>query len=361
MLLVCSFFGLGTAIVTPTPAADLPPNWPWRGIVMTSAASPNEKDIEYLSSINVNAVELQLEARFSAQRDKLTPEESLSRALITADRILDACKKYQMTVIISISQIPVNPRSGLTQESPEFWENPEKREEAVVIAKMLADHFKNRGAELGAYEILNEPLIRSRNRLERPAAWPSLFASIVKEIRKHDPKRYIVVTPGPGGLAIGYRNFKPIDDQRIIYGMHMYEPMQFTHQGIYEFPLGIFYPGVASLQYWDQKALERVMWPLIEFQNKYNVLVWVGEFSAARWAKGSDQYLKDLIGLFDKHGWGWTYFMYKGWHGWSPDFDSEYSSNEDARKHYIGNNSERWNLLRDIFTKNTISGTAKQK
>ena len=148
------------------------------------------------------------------------------------------------------------------------------------------------------------------------------------------------------------KNTRPINDPYIIYGVHMYLPHEYTHQGIHGRQLGIKYPGTVSFSFWDKKQLEKSMMPAIEFQKKYNVLIWVGEFSAARWADGANQYLSDLIDIFDKHGWGWAYFQYKSWHGWDPGYDSVYSTNEDARQHYVGRDTERWKLLRKAFAKN---------
>jgi endoglucanase len=299
---------------------------------------------------------LHLDVRLVAQRFKLSPADAWVRDLKWADQILDECKKYGITGILSMVQIPVDPALGLTQESPEFWGNSERLKEAVEVAAMLAKHFKGRGAELGAYTILSEPVVRQGALVKRPDAWPALMMDIVKNIRKIDSKRFITISPGPGGLAAGYKDFKPVDDPYIIYDAHIYTPYQYTHQGIFGNPHGISYPGTVSFSFWDKQHLEAAMSPLIEFQKKYDVPVFIGEFSAVRWAPGADDYLKDLITIFDKKGWGWVYFQYKSWHGWDPDFDALYSTNDDAQKHYVGKDTARWKLLKDAYAKNKERG-----
>lgn len=339
-------------------AMDFPQNWPWRGIVITSASSANVDDIKYLAGIHVNAIELHLDVRQVAQRMKLSPAAALQRDLAWADQILDECKKYGIIGIVSLFEIPVDPTLGLYQESPEFWDNADRRKEAIDIAAQLADHFKNRGLELGAYSILSEPVVRRNKIPELPAVWPELMMSIVKTIRQRDPKRFITVTLSIGGMPNKYAGLRPLDDPYIIYEAHMYVPHPYTHQGINaEYPFGVEYPGRVNLRMWDKKALEEFMSPLIEFQNKYNVPVFIGEFSAVRWALGAETYLRDLLDIFDSHGWGWVYFQYKSWHGWDPDFDSLYSTNDDARKHYVGRDSARWKLLREAYAKNKARGT----
>jgi len=126
---------------------------------------------------------------------------------------LDACKKYGVIGILSVSQIPIDPASGLSQESRVFWEEPERLMEAINIARSLAQHFHERGNELGAYEILNEPVIRDGSKIEFPKAWPGLLREIVGEIRKYDAQRFIAVSLPAGGLPSGYGDsFQPLDD-----------------------------------------------------------------------------------------------------------------------------------------------------
>jgi len=46
------------------------------------------------------------------------------------------------------------------------------------------------------------------------------------------------------------------------------------------------------------------MSPLLSFQRKFNVPVWIGEFSAIRWAPNSEQYLSNLISYSINTLWG---------------------------------------------------------
>ena len=54
-----------------------------------------------------------------------------------------------------------------------------------------------------------------------------------------------------------------------------------------------------------------------DFQLAYNVPIYIGEFSAIRWGKGSDQYLKDVTDIFEEYGWDWSYHAFREWSGWS--------------------------------------------
>lgn len=336
---------------------DAPPNWPWRGITISFEGSRiNEgtgpDDIALLKNrLNINSARITLDVRTYSSRFNTSPEVAWETNLAWADRMLDACKAANITAILSISQFPIDPALGYIQDSPEFWNDQAQLDEVLRRVSLLAEHFKDRGEELGAYEVLNEPLLREDGVVKVPLKWPSMMEEIISNIRQSDHARWIVLTPGPGGLPSGYADFTPLQAERIIYGAHDYVPLQFTHQGIRDWELGYRYPGYIGLNYWDKKAHETYLEPLRSFQQKYSAYVWIGEFSAVRWAEGSEDYILDLAFLFDSYGWGWAYFNYGGYHGWNPDYDTGYATDDksDWTTHYLGEESLRWTTLKKIL------------
>lgn len=336
-----------TASLTAMPLSSPPPNWPWRGIVISGGTT---SDLAKMSAKGVNAVALPLAVRSIAQNDHLSVDAAWAKELAWADKMLDECKKDKMVGIITLVGFPLNPSLGLYQESPQFWNNPQLLHDVVTRVGMLAQHFASRGVELGAYDILNEPLDRSVSG-GVPTQWQALRVNIVKEIRKYDQNHYVVVTPGPGGMAAGYAKFVPLNYPGIIYSAHIYGPMSYSHQGLYGLPLGEGYPS-SSL---SKQIMERNIQPLVNFQKKYNAYVYIGEFSAVNWAPGSIQFLTDLISLFDADKFSWAYYG-ESWYGWHPSYDDRYipinANAATAVRHYVGDNTPRWQLLNQEFAKN---------
>ena len=327
---------------------ELPKNWPWRGIVMHSCCGNVEKeDIALLAKLNVNAILLNLNVRFQAKVKRMPPETAWAQSLLWADRMLDACKEHGIVGNIRLNGMPIDPRLGLTERSPSFWDNQERLQEALNLAGKLAQHFQARGSELGAYVILSEPVVQINEKPIRPAIWPRVQQQIISEIRKYDKERYIVVTPGPGGLPSNYNEFRPLQAEKIIYGAHMYVPHAYTHQGINNRPSGYVYPGVIKFRMWNKNRLKKLLAPLKDFQIKHNLLVRIGEFSAVNGAQGAEQYLADLITLFDEYQWSWTYFSYKGTPFWDPSNDKGYQKKSTE---YIGNlQTKRWEILKKAY------------
>lgn len=350
LILLTSFL---IATAASASSANMPDGWPWRGISIDSFGDNNRiSDVRKLAQANVNAIEFVLGVRMAAKYENLTPEAAWKKNLAWADAMLDECKRVGIVGILTFVQVPIDPALGLQQDSREFWESPTLRAEAVALAGKLAKHFALRGAELGAYEILNEPLVVSEGRQSRPIQWPQLREEILREIRRYDANRYVVITPGPGGETSGYKDFKPLADPRIIYGAHFYNPHEYTHQGVFGRAMGLSYPGL-----WGKAYLEHALQPLLEFKTRYDVPVWIGEFSAARWAPGANDYLADLIEIFDRYSFGWMYFSYNSWHGWSPFFNTRLSTEDlkDREKSFQGDDTQRWILLKRAFSKNRPS------
>lgn len=121
-----------------------------------------------------------------------------------------------------------------------------------------------------------------------------------------------------------------------------------------EFIADVEYPGIIGLKQWDKDALREVLEPIRAFQRQHPAPVYIGEFSAVRWAKGGERYITDLASIFREYGWGLSYFSATGWHGWNPDYNSKYSDNnpKNWKQDYLGDDSERWRTLDVIFGAN---------
>jgi endoglucanase len=136
---------------------------------------------------------------------------------------------------------------------------------------------------------------------------------------------------------------------RVIYSFHMYRPHSFTHEGVYEDKRSIEYPGRIDGEFWDKERLREEMLPAIEFQKAFNVQIYVGEFSAIRWAPGDSayNYLRDVIELFEQYGWDWSYHAFRKWDGWSVEHGPDRNDHSRTKK-----STRRKELLLSWFAQN---------
>ena len=86
-----------------------------------------------------------------------------------------------------------------------------------------------------------------------------------------------------------------------------------------------------------KELIKKELAPVLEFSKKHNAKIYIGEFSVAAWATGGDNWLRDVIAVFDEFGWDWTYHAFREWQPWSvehegPDKDHMVRSEDNPRK-----------------------------
>ena len=184
----------------------------------------------------------------------------------------------------------------------------------VDVWKVLARRYKGNTAVWG-FDILNEPATGGDL---YAAKWRTLAARTAQAVEAIDSARRIIVE-SPYGDPRRFGQLQKIAVRNAIYSFHMYAPLQFTHQGVDRFPLGLSYPGVIAGRQWDAATIAAWLQPVVNWQKANNARIYAGEFSAVCYASGNSsyRYLSDVISFFEKQGWNWTYHAFREWNGWS--------------------------------------------
>ncbi len=278
--------------------------------------------------------------------DTATVEEYnawLETELARLDGLLPVCKELGIRVLIDVHTPP-----GGRNKSSECRMFHQKRFQEAFVAnwEKIAARYKGKPAVWG-YDLVNEPV--EGVVAENHSDWRTLAEVTAKKIRAIDPDHAIIVEPAPWGSPQSLDWFEPLDIPGIVYSVHMYQPHQFTHQGIHGNPGGVDYPGEVHGKHWDRDALRRALKPAIDYQRDYNVHIYLGEFSAIRWAPGDSayRYLRDVIDICEENGWDWAYHAFREWDGWSV----EHGPDPKDRKP-VDTPTEREKLLRSWYEKN---------
>jgi len=234
------------------------------------------------------------------------------------EHALPLCDKYGLRVALDLHSPPGGKPTGggYAGSDDRFFTDPRCQAKFVQIWRSLAVRFKSSPAIWG-YDLANEPV--EDDLAEGCEDWQGLAERAARAIREIDPQRAIIVEPANWGGPDGFRDLVPLSVSNVVYSVHMYLPTAFTHQGVFASGPPVSYPGEIQGVRWDKARLEQALLPVIEFQQRYGVHIYAGEFSAIRWAPGDSarRYLADLIDLFETHGWDWTYHAFREWDGWS--------------------------------------------
>ena len=290
-----------------------------RGVMSPHVFRP--EDMEELKSWGANLIRWQLTRNWGkANSERNLPEYLawLRSRLDELDRVLDKCAELGIKVVIDL-HTPPGGRYGDTNMAI-FYETV-FRDAFYAVWEEMAKRYRNHPAVWG-YDLVNEPV------QNRPAQtdYLSVQYEAAKRIRAIDPETPIIIESNHWCTPDSFHQLLPLPLPNIIYQVHMYAPSSYTHQGIGN-KWGvqgaarlIAYPGTVDGRVYDREQLKNDLKPVRDFQTKYGVRIFVGEFSAVYYAPGAARYIDDLISIFEEYGWDWSYHAFRESHFWSVEY-----------------------------------------
>jgi len=265
------------------------------------------------------------------------------------DRLLPELERYGVRVTLDLHTPPGGRMPRLEGATMRLFHEQKFQDAFIAVWQKLARRYKD-AKPIWCYDLLNEPVEG-----DMPAGlldWRELALKTAKAIRAIDPVKAIVIEPAPWGDPNALEWFEPFDPKdvpNVLYSVHMYLPHQFTHQGVYDSPAGLVYPGTIGGKDWDKEQIRRALQVPRNFANDHGVAMYIGEFGSIRWAPDNStyRYLRDCIEVFEEEGWDWAYHAFREWDGWSV----EHGPDRDDRKP-AAEPTDRQLLLRRWFEKN---------
>lgn len=280
--------------------------------------------------------------------DTATAEEYdrwLNGELDRLARLLPVCEEEGISVLIDLHTPPGGREKGASVMR--MFREPEHQDHFLRVWDRIVGRFHKSPAVWG-YDLVNEPVLGVLP--DGVMSWPELALEAAKRIRAIDREKAIVVEPAPWGGPEWLDDFEPLPGiDGVVYSVHMYAPNQFTHQGVSGNPTGIKYPGKIAGRDWNKEAIREALEPARRFERDFNVPIYIGEFSAIRWAPGSSarDWLRDVIDVMEEYQWDWAYHAYREWDGWS----FEHGSDPNDRKP-SPTLTDRGALLKSYFDRN---------
>jgi hypothetical protein len=265
------------------------------------------------------------------------------------DAALPHCARHGLHVVVDLHSPPGGKAtvSGYVGSDDRLFTDRACQEKFVEVWRRIAKRYRD-ARPIWGYDLANEPVETFVE--EGCDDWPALAERATRAVRAIDPRRAIIVEPADWGGPEALRDFAPLPVSNVVYSVHMYVPGAFTHQKVHN-PQGpeYRYPGRIEGRQWDKAQLEAALQPAMEFQRQHGVHLYIGEFSAIRWApEGSAaRYLKDVIEIFEAQGWDWSYHAFREWHGWSVEHGSDRTDTRPA-----ATPTDRQRLLCEWFARN---------
>ncbi len=220
----------------------------------------------------------------------------------------------------------------LANKNP-LWDEPKEQQKFIELWRMLSAELKSYSVDKVAYEILNEAVAK------RARDWNLLSAKVIKDIRKREPKRFIVLGSNRWQGPETFPRLKiPENDPYIILSFHFYAPQALTHHKaswteFAEYQGKVVYPGQTVAReeykqlsaktinamnwangYFDKAKLERLMMPAIRVAKKAKLQLYCGEYGIYPKAPNESAmaWYDDMTALFKKHKIARSHWGYKG-------------------------------------------------
>jgi hypothetical protein len=286
-----------------------------------------EEDIKRIAGWGLDHVRLPVD--YPVLEDDQAPFIYKEEGFEYIDNCLSWCKKYGLNLILDLHKTP---GYGFFEANNTLFDDEKMQERFISIWKAIAQRYHHEGDNM-MYELLNEVVEKNSDR------WNSLYSKAVKAIREIDPKRYILVGCNFYSSPKELKNLVRLEDDRIVYNIHFYEPHVFTHQRIKwvdllrEYNMPLTYPGIITgieefIQKYphydmmrplagvkmDKEFLRYHLLEAIEFKKQHNAQVYCGEFGAVVNMECNSRlnWFRDVIDIFCESGIGYAVWSYKG-------------------------------------------------
>ncbi len=252
----------------------------------------------------------------TSSRDFLVGDADDYRGLVEDDfarlrSVLDVAGQAGLRVLLTLLSVPGRrwrqANGGVVDRR--LWSEPRYREQCNQFWSDLSERLVGHPAICG-YNLLNEPTLPpSPNASE---ALVTAYDGMVSSIRSADETVPIVIDPPDYASPSGFEGFEPIDDERTIYSLHMYDPYTFTNWASNKGRLE--YPYTEQGESIDRDWLKSTCRTVEEWRKRHSIpasRILVGEFGCDHRVPGALPYLRDLVDVFDDFGWHWAFYAFR--------------------------------------------------
>lgn len=263
-----------------------------------------EEDIEIVSEWGADHVRIPFDYNIFQNPDGSFIEEGFERLR----KAIVLCRKHGMNTVLDLHKTAGFSFDYYSENESGFFDSPEYQERFYQLWEELAKRF-GRDPEHIAFELLNEVTDK-----EFITSWNRIANECVERIRVYAPETLIFIGSYHNNSAAAVQALDPPHDENIVYNMHCYDPLKFTHQGAYwtndinKEDRFTFEESGCSEEYF-----ENLFASAIEKAEKHNTPLYCGEYGVIDVVAPEDtvKWLKCINSVFEKHGIGRAIWSYK--------------------------------------------------
>jgi len=229
-----------------------------------------EDDIRYLHQTGANSIRIPMHYKF------FLPGNDEGFALL--DRVVGWAAKYHLYVILDLHCAPGGQTGANIDDSwgyPWLYESESSQAMTVAVWKRIAEHYRDNPAVLG-YDLLNEPIPHFPALQKYNSQLEPIYKKLTAAIRTVDKNHVIIL--GGAQWDSNFAVFGAPFDSNVMYTFH---------------------------KYWTAPT-EEVIQSYLDYRNRYNVPIWLGESG-----ENTDAWIHDFVQVLEKDQIGWAFWPYK--------------------------------------------------
>ncbi len=234
------------------------------------------EDILFIKKSGFNSIRVPFNFRLFVQEDN--PDVWLNEGFEMLDRVIKWSDEAGLYVILDMHCAPGGQTGDNIDDSfgyPYLFESPESQQLTIDVWKKIAERYKDEKIIIG-YDLLNEPIAHYYDADKLNPLLEPLYIKIVNAVREEDKNHLIFL--GGAQWDSNFKVFgKPFDD-KLVYSFH---------------------------KYWTDPTQE-VIQDYIDFGNKYNVPIWLGESG-----ENTNEWLNSFRKVLEENNIGWCFWPYK--------------------------------------------------
>jgi len=312
-------------------------------------------DIDSLASWGFNSVRLPMHYNLftlPVEKEPVPGKNTwLTKGFGLTDSLLSWCASNKIYLILDLHAAPGGQGndhaiSDRNPAYPSLWDSPANQQKTIALWVELAKKYKDE-KWIGAYDLINEPnwgFVEGQNKNgcdeKQNAPLLKLTKDITAAIRRIDKNHIIIVEGNCWGN--NYEGMFPLWDDNLVLSFHKY------------------------WNYNDKASIQK----FLDYRNKYQVPVWLGETG-----ENSNAWFSDMISLVEKNNIGWAMwplkksginnplqvlmdepvkklFMYFETDSLKPDADFAFNA--------LMQFAENTNIKKNVFRKDVVDAMMKQ-
>jgi aryl-phospho-beta-D-glucosidase BglC (GH1 family) len=228
------------------------------------------QDIHLLHEAGFNTIRIPLHYKFF--------ETDSSEGFVLLDRVLQWSRQEGLYVILDMHAAPGGQTGANIDDSygyPWLYDSLQEQAHLIAVWQRLARRYANNPTVLG-YDLLNEPIPHFPALAPLNPKLEPLYKKLTAAIRQIDAHHILFLggAQWDGNFAVFGQPF----DSNTAYTFH---------------------------KYWTSTD-ESVIRPYLDFRDKYNVPLWMGESG-----ENTDEWITQFVALLNRNDIGWTFWPYK--------------------------------------------------